>query len=84
VRSDSPFTATRLGVLLAVCGLLLAGAVSGCTTTQETAATKQAESKRILEAREKRQQRKAHTAADGPKTSDIDGKSAHRQEGSRG
>jgi Flp pilus assembly protein TadD len=84
VRSDSPFTATRLGVLLTVCGLLLTGAVSGCATTQETAATKQAESKRILEAREKRQQRKAHTTADGPKTSDMKTKSAHRQEGNSG
>jgi hypothetical protein len=37
--------------LLAICGLLLVGGVSGCTTTQETAAQKQAESKRILERR---------------------------------
>jgi hypothetical protein len=40
--------------LLAVCGLLLVGAFSGCTTTQETAALKQAQSKRILERREQR------------------------------
>lgn len=38
--------------LIAVCGLLLAGALVGCATTQETAARKQAESKRILEKRE--------------------------------
>jgi outer membrane protein assembly factor BamE (lipoprotein component of BamABCDE complex) len=38
--------------LLAVCGLLLAAALAGCTTTQETAARKQAQSKRILERRE--------------------------------
>jgi Flp pilus assembly protein TadD len=38
--------------LIAVCGLLLAGALAGCATTQETAARKQAESKRILEKRE--------------------------------
>lgn len=45
--------------LLAVCGVLLLGALPGCATTQETAAKKQAESKRILEAREKRQKRKS-------------------------
>lgn len=49
----------RLGALLAVCGLLLLGAMSGCATTQETAAKKQAESKRILDAREKRQERRS-------------------------
>jgi hypothetical protein len=50
--------------LLAVCGLLLLAALSGCTTTQDTAASKQAESKRILEAREhkhrKKQRSKSH------------------------
>jgi outer membrane lipoprotein-sorting protein len=46
-------------VLLAACGLLLLAALSGCATTQETAARKQAESKRILEAREKRQKQRA-------------------------
>jgi len=50
--------------LLAVCGLLLLAGVSGCTTTQETAAQKQAESRRFLERREhrraKRQQSKSH------------------------
>jgi hypothetical protein len=45
---------------LALCAPLLAGALGGCTTTQETAARKQAESKRILERHErKREQRKA-------------------------
>jgi hypothetical protein len=38
--------------LIAACALLLAGALGGCATTQETAARKQAESKRILEKRE--------------------------------
>jgi hypothetical protein len=38
--------------LVAACALLLAGALGGCATTQETAARKQAESKRILEKRE--------------------------------
>lgn len=40
-------------VLLAICGLLVV-AISGCTTTQETAARKQAQSKRILEKREQK------------------------------
>jgi hypothetical protein len=40
------------GGLVVACALLLAGAQGGCATTQETAARKQAESKRILEKRE--------------------------------
>jgi hypothetical protein len=44
--------------LLAVCGLLLLAGVSGCATTQDTAARKQAESKRILERRAQRQAKK--------------------------
>jgi hypothetical protein len=56
-QASGPRHAARLG-LLAVCGLLLVGAVSGCTTTQETAAKKQAESKRFLEEREKRHAKK--------------------------
>jgi hypothetical protein len=48
----------RLGAI-ALCGLLLASGLPGCTTTQETAARKQAESKRILERHErKREQRR--------------------------
>lgn len=45
---------------LAACGALLLGAGSGCSTTQETAALKQAESKRILAAREHRRKSKSH------------------------
>ena len=45
--------AARLAAL-AVCGTLLAGATSGCQTTQETAAAKRERSKQILENREKR------------------------------
>lgn len=56
MRSASPYI-SRVGIL-AVCGLLLVGAFAGCSTTQEKAAKQQAQSKRILEAREKRQQRK--------------------------
>ena len=52
MRSVSPCIA-RVGIL-AVCGLLLVGAIAGCSTTQEKAAQQQAQSKRILEAREKR------------------------------
>lgn len=51
--------------LTALC-LLLAGALSGCTTTQETAAAKQAESKRILERRELKRHKHTHEhPADG-------------------
>lgn len=39
-------------VLLVACALLVASSLGGCQTTQDTAARKQAESKRILEARE--------------------------------
>lgn len=45
-------------VLLAVCGLLLLAGASGCATTQDTAAQKQAESKRILERRAHKQAKK--------------------------
>ncbi len=63
----------RFGVL-AVCGLLLTGAATGCSTTQEKAEKQQAQSKRILEARAARQKQKA----DGPKTGRIVPRSAHR------
>ena len=47
--------------VLALCGALGAGSLTGCETTQEKAAAQQAESKRILEARAKRQaQKKKH------------------------
>ncbi|HET7454146.1 MAG TPA: hypothetical protein VFJ76_01345 [Solirubrobacterales bacterium] len=49
--------ASQLAVL-AVCGALGAGALTGCETTQEKAAAQQAESARILEARAKRQAQK--------------------------
>lgn len=47
-------------VLLVACVPLIAVAASGCQTTQDTAAAKQAESKRILEAREQKQRSKSH------------------------
>jgi hypothetical protein len=59
VRSASPFI-SRFGIL-AVCGLLLLGGLTGCSTTQEKAAKQQAQSKRILEAREQRQLRHSKT-----------------------
>ncbi len=72
--------ASRLLALGSVAALL-AGASAGCSTTQEKAAKHQAEAKRILDAREKRQ-RKKH--ADGPQTSKSQTDSAHRpQEGER-
>jgi hypothetical protein len=46
--------------ILALCGAIGAGALSGCETTQEKAAAQQAQSKRILEARAKRQAKKKH------------------------
>jgi hypothetical protein len=62
VPSARPRHLARL-VLAAACGLLLIGAASGCTTTQETATEKQAESKRFLEEREKhRAEKKAGKA----------------------
>jgi hypothetical protein len=42
---------------VAACALLVAGSFSGCATTQETAALRQARAKRILEARDERQRR---------------------------
>jgi hypothetical protein len=57
VRSASRNT-YRAG-LLVTCVLLLAVLVSGCQTTQDTAAEKQAESKRILEKREQKQRSKS-------------------------
>jgi len=57
VRSASP-NIGRVAVL-AVCGLLLAGALAGCSTTQEKAAHQQARAKHILEAREQRQKQKS-------------------------
>jgi hypothetical protein len=41
--------------VLAICGAIGAGALTGCETTQEKAAAQQAESARILKARAERQ-----------------------------
>ena len=46
----------QLAVVL-LCGAIGTGGLAGCSTTQEMAAAKQAESERILKAREKRQQK---------------------------
>lgn len=48
---------SQLAALL-LCGAIGAGSLAGCETTQDKAAAHQAESERILEAREKRQQAK--------------------------
>jgi hypothetical protein len=44
--------------VLGACAALLGGVAAGCSTTQEKAERQQAESKRILDARAKRQQAK--------------------------
>jgi hypothetical protein len=54
---------SRLGVLV-VCGPLLVGTFAGCSTTQEKAARQQAQSKRILEAREQRQKQEKSKSHD--------------------
>jgi hypothetical protein len=59
VRSASPHIAIARAGLLAVCGLLLVGAMTGCTTTQEKATRTQARSKRILEAIEQKHDHRA-------------------------
>jgi len=63
--------------VLVLCGVLGAGALTGCETTQEKAAAQRAESERILEARAKRQAQRNH----GPKsrTSPADGTNSRTQ-----
>ena len=72
----------RLAVL-ALCGALGIGSLTGCETTQEKAAAQQAESERILDARAKRQAKRHH----GPKsrTSSADGTNSpsHRDKSAR-
>jgi hypothetical protein len=46
--------------VLALCGAVGAGALTGCETTQEKASAQRAESARILKARAKRQAQKKH------------------------
>jgi regulator of protease activity HflC (stomatin/prohibitin superfamily) len=62
--------------VLALCGAIGAGVLTGCETTQEKAAAQRAESARILSARAKRQAKRRHHKhhADGAKSS-------HRQKG---
>jgi cytochrome c biogenesis protein ResB len=57
VRSASPRIARALA--LACCLALLGGGVSGCMTTQETAALRQARAKRVLKARALRREHRA-------------------------
>jgi hypothetical protein len=56
---------THRAAVLAVLALLLVVGVSGCETTQDKAAAKQAESKRILEQRERKRQHKHHAKSGG-------------------
>ncbi len=51
--------------VLALGGAIVVGGLAGCSTTQEKAAAQQAESARILKAREKRQERKRHQPKHG-------------------
>ena len=50
--------ARQRAAVLGLCGVIAAASLAGCATTQEKAAAQRAESARILEAREKRQQKK--------------------------
>jgi hypothetical protein len=56
---------TQQLTVLALGGAFAAGSLAGCSTTQEKAAAQQAESARILKARDKRQARKQHQAKHG-------------------
>jgi hypothetical protein len=56
VRHSRQLAVLALGGSLAVTG------VAGCATTQEKAAAQRAESARILDARDKRQERKRNAA----------------------
>jgi len=69
--------------VLGLGGVLVAGSLGGCSTTQDKAAAQRAESARILKARAKRQQARkdGNHKVDGPKTRLYGGKSAHQQEG---
>ena len=51
--------------VLALGGAVAVGGLAGCSTTQDKAAAQQAESARILKAREKRQERKRHQRKHG-------------------
>ena len=58
--SDSPLSTRRAA--LAVGGLLLGGALTGCSTTQEKAERAQARAKHVLETRDDRKQKKREKA----------------------
>jgi outer membrane lipoprotein-sorting protein len=51
--------------VIALCGLLLVGAVSGCSTTQEKAEIQQARAKHILDARAERQKHRHDESKNG-------------------
>jgi Flp pilus assembly protein TadB len=70
VRSVNRHLGARLG-LLALCLLLVAGAASGCSTTQEKAEKQQARATHILNARAERQKQK--------KKDKKQGKADHKQ-----
>jgi hypothetical protein len=68
VRSASRHLSARIG-LVSLCLLLIAGAASGCSTTQEKAEKHQAQSEHILDARAERQKQKKKDKQQG-KSSD--------------
>ncbi|HET9197233.1 MAG TPA: hypothetical protein VFN92_03130 [Solirubrobacterales bacterium] len=71
---------TQLAVF-ALGGALLAGGVSGCSTTQDKAAAHRAESERILEARAQRKAEKNDKHdADGTKSASPERKSSRQRE----
>ncbi|MGN6587085.1 MAG: hypothetical protein ACTHKT_06365 [Solirubrobacterales bacterium] len=55
-----PSARPRQLAIVALCGALGAGSLTGCETTQEKAAAQRAESARILKARAKRQAHRKH------------------------
>ena len=78
-----PSVRPRQLAVLALCGAIGAGSLTGCETTQEKAAAQRAESARILKARAKRQTRRKHHNhhADGTKRGLYRSKSSRRQKG---
>jgi hypothetical protein len=64
VRSVKRRAIARTTVLFAS-GVLALGALSGCQTTQDTAAAKAKESKRFLQQRESKRAKKQHESKKG-------------------
>lgn len=65
MRSARRDKAIARAAILGVCGALAAGALSGCQTTQDTAAAKKAESEQFLKEREAKRAKKQHDKKKG-------------------